>query len=140
MEQTWIEMRHLETLRERVTALVVTLSTAIIGFSINQGLKAESWIFASLIIALGIFGLLMTLKIYSLHNLDQNRLNHWYKYLIKFCGTDPKVIRLRNIADKKSKAKQSIFGKISHHFYWSGIHIFVIIAGIIVLLITLDIL
>lgn len=140
MEQTWIEMRHLETLRERVTFLVVTLSIAIIGFSINQGLKEESWIFSALIIALGLFGLLMTLKIYSLHNLDQKRLDHWYDYLKKFCGNDPQVIKIRDAADEKSKSEQSFFEKLSHHFYWSGIHIFVIIAGIIILLITMNIL
>ncbi len=36
IERTWEEMRHIENLRERVTILVITVASAIVGFIIQQ--------------------------------------------------------------------------------------------------------
>jgi hypothetical protein len=130
MEQTWEEMRHLENLRERVTILVVTVASAIVGFVIQQKFTNETKPLVWLIIVLGIFGLLMTLKLFQIHQMSQKRLDKWYLYFESFCGDDPQILKLRQLADKENRKDFSYVAKIPHNYFWSVIHIFIIVAGI----------
>jgi uncharacterized membrane protein YfcA len=133
MGQTWEEMRHIETLRERVTILVVTVASAIAGFVMQQKFADETKPFVWFIILLGVFGLLMTVKLFQIHQMDQKRLDKWYKYYESFCGDTPKILELRDQADKENKQDFSLVSKLRHNYFWSAIHIFIIGAGIILL-------
>ncbi len=133
MEQSWEEMRHLEDLREKVTILVVTLATAIAGFIMQQKFAIETKPFVWFVIILGVFGFLMTRKLFQLHQLAQRRLDKWYIYYESFCGTNPQVLTLRNQADKESKADYNFISHLKHNHFWAAIHLFIIIAGIVLL-------
>lgn len=130
MEQTWEEMRHIENMRERVTILVVTVATAIVGFIIQQKFAIETKPFVFFVIILGIFGLLMTLKLFQIHQMSQNRLDKWYKYLESFCGIDPQILKLRTKADLENKIDFFYFVKIPHNYFWSAIHLFIVGCGL----------
>jgi len=134
MEQTWIEMRHIENLRERVTILVITVASAIVGFIIQQKFALETKPLIWFVVMLGVFGLFMTLKMFQIHQMAQKRLDKWYLYYERFCGDDPQILKLRTIADKENKKDFFYVAKIPHNFFWSAIHVFVIAAGIIILL------
>lgn len=129
MEQTWEEMRHLENLRERVTILVITLATAIAGFVIQQKFSTDSKTLIWFIVFLGFFGLFMSLKIFQIHQRGQKRLNKWYKYLEQYCGTNPQILTLREIADKENKKDFCIVYRIPHNYFWTGLFLFIIIGG-----------
>ncbi|NCU06021.1 MAG: hypothetical protein GXC73_18815 [Chitinophagaceae bacterium] len=129
MEQTWEEMRHLENLRERVSAIIITLATAITGFIIQQKFTSETRPLMWFIILLGIFGLLMTLKIFQIHQKSQKRLDKWYSYLETNSGDNPQILILRNLADVENKREFRIVSKIPHNYFWSTIFVFIIIAG-----------
>jgi uncharacterized membrane protein YjfL (UPF0719 family) len=129
MEQTWEEMRHIETLRERVTILVITIASAIVGFIIQQKFAIETKPFLWFVIVLGVFGLLMTLKLFQIHQMSQKRLDKWYLYYESFCGDDPQVLKLRKLADKENKKEFFYVAKIRHNYFWSAMHIFIVIAG-----------
>lgn len=133
MEQTWGEMRHIENLREKVTILVVTVASAIAGFVMQQKFAIETKPFAWFVIILGVFGLLMTLKLFQLHQMDQKRLDKWYLYLESFCGANPQILKLRDLADKENKQHFNFISKLKHNYFWSAIHSFIIIAGIVLL-------
>lgn len=130
MEQTWEEMRHIENLRERVTILVVTVASAIVGFIIQQKFAIETKPFVWFVIILGVFGLLMTLKLFQIHQMEQKRLDKWYVYLESFCGNDPQILKLRNQADKENKKQFFYIKKLRHNYFWSAIHFFIVFAGI----------
>lgn len=130
MEQTWEEMRHIENLRERVTILVVTVASAIVGFIIQQKFAIETKPFLWFVILLGVFGLLMTLKLFQIHQMDQKRLDKWYIYYESFCGTDPQILKLRTLADKENKKDFFYIAKLRHNYFWSAIHIFIVFAGL----------
>ena len=133
MEQTWEEMRHLENLRERVSAIIITLATAIAGFVIQQKYSSETRPLMWFIIMLGIFGLLMTLKIFQIHQKSQKRLDKWYSYMEANSGDSPQILILRNLADVENKKEFRIVSKIPHNYFWSTIFIFIIISGIYLL-------
>lgn len=130
MEQSWEEMRHIENLRERVTILVITVASAIIGFIIQQKFAIETKTLVWFVIMLGVFGLLMTLKLFQIHQMAQKRLDKWYIYLESFCGVDPQILKLRKQADKENKKDFFYIAKLPHNYFWSAIHIFIVAAGI----------
>lgn len=129
MEQTWQEMRHLENLRERVTILVISIITAILGFIIQQKFVIETKPLVWFIIVLGFFGLLMTLKIFQIQQMGQKRLDKWYKYLEKFCGEDSQILKIRSLADKENKKEFYYIFWIKHNYFWTAIHLFLVCIG-----------
>jgi uncharacterized membrane protein YfcA len=133
MEQTWEEMRHIENIRERVTILVVTVASAIVGFIIQQKFAIETKPFAWFVIILGVFGFLMTLKLFQIHQMSQKRLNKWNIYLESFCGNDPQILKLRSQADVENKKDFFYIVKIPHNYFWSAIHLFIFGAGFLLL-------
>jgi len=79
---------------------------------------------------LGVFGLLMTLKLFQIHQMSQKRLDKWYLYLESFCGSDPQILKLRRQADQENKKDFFYIAKLPHNYFWSAIHIFIVAAGI----------
>lgn len=133
MEQTWEEMRHLENLRERVSAIIITLATAITGFIIQQKFTNETRPLMWFIIILGVFGLLMTLKLFQIHQRSQKRLDKWYLYLESQCGENTQILKLRDKADTENKKDFKLISRIRHNYFWSTIFIFIIAAGVYLL-------
>jgi hypothetical protein len=130
MEQIWEEMRHLENLRERVSALIITLSIAISGFIIQQKFALETKPLVWFLIALGMFGLIMTRKMFQIHQRGQKRLDKWYIYLENNCGENPQILKLRDQADKENRLKFNYIATVPHNYFWSTIYLFIIIGGI----------
>lgn len=133
MEQTWEEMRHLENLRERVSVIIITLASAIAGFVIQQKFASETKPLIWFIVLLGFFGLFMALKIFQIHQKGQERLNKWYSYIESNCGDNPQILILRDQADKANKKNFKFISKIPHNYFWTTMHMFIIIAGITLL-------
>ena len=136
MEQTSEEMRHLENLREKVTILVITLASAIAGFIVQQKFADGTIYLILLIIALGLFGFFMILKIFQLHQMGQRRLNRWYEYISNNCGENPQILKLKQEADNENKLKFQSISKIPHNYFWATIHLFVIFAGFCLLFVN----
>lgn len=135
MDQTWQEMRHLETLRERMTIFVITLASTATGFIMQQKFSAETQPLKWLVIALGIFGLLLSFKLFQLHQMGQGRLNRWYQYYSSKLAKS-EILALRDEADKINLGRFSYLQGIKHSHFWTVINALVIIAGILLLAYT----
>jgi heme/copper-type cytochrome/quinol oxidase subunit 4 len=133
MQQTWEEMRHLENLRERVSVLILTITSIIAGFVVQQKFSSDTKLMVWFIIILGVVGIFMGLKIFQIHQMGQNRLYKWNEYLESKCGNSPKILELRKEADLKTKKDFKLVSKIPHNFFWTTIFGFIIIIGIIML-------
>lgn len=129
MEQTWEEMRHIETLRERLTIIVVTIATATVGFVMQQKYALETYPLAYFVIALGIFGYLGSLKLFQIHQMGQRRLEKWYRHLLGN-ETEPMILQIRDEADKENSEKFPIISTVRHNYLWATIHILIVMAGI----------
>lgn len=130
MEQTWEENRHLESLRERVSILVITLASAIIGFIVQQKFASETRVFNLIIVLLGLFGFIMTLKIFQIHQKGQKRLDKWYEYINANCGGNPQILILRNQADVENKNEFPKISKVRHNYFWSILNISIAVIGV----------
>lgn len=130
MEQTWEENRHLENLRERVTILVITLASAIIGFIVQQKFAPETKIFNSIVILLGLFGFLMTKKIFQIHQRGQKRLDKWYDYLKQSSTTNAQLLALRDLADSENEAEFPQISKLKHNLFWASLNLSIAIIGV----------
>ena len=62
--------------------------------------------------------------------MAQNRLDKWYVYLERHCGNDPQILKLRSQADKENKKMFYYIAILPHNYFWSAIHIFIVIVGI----------
>ena len=133
MGQTWEEMRHLENLRERVSVLILTITSIIAGFVVQQKFAPETKLMIWFIIILGIVGILMGLKIFQIHQMGQKRLDKWNEYLENSCGPSPKILELKRNADTENKNEFKLISKIPHNFFWTVIYSFIIIIGIVML-------
>ncbi len=133
MGQTWEEMRHLENLRERVSVLILTITSVIAGFVVQQKFASETKLMIWFIIVLGVVGIFMGLKIFQIHQMGQKRLDKWNKYLESNCGNSPKILELKREADKENKKEFKLVSKIPHNFFWTAIYSFIIIIGIVML-------
>lgn len=133
MQQSWEEMRHLENLRERVSVLILTIASIIAGFVVQQEFEYSTKIMAWIIIALGIVGIAMSLKIFQIHQMGQKRLNKWYEYLEKQCGENPQILALKREADKENKSDFKILSKIPHNVFWTILNVSIIVLGIVML-------
>jgi hypothetical protein len=134
LDQTWQEMRHIEGLREKVTVLVVTLASAIVGFVVQQKFASETYPLIVFVMILGLFGWMMVSKLYQLHQRDQLRLDNWYTYYETYCQPNSQILILRDLADKQSDVNFSMLSKIKHHYFWSIIHIFISLGGLYILI------
>lgn len=133
MGQTWEEMRHLENLRERVSVLILTITSIIAGFVVQQKFAPETKVMIWIIIVLGVIGVFTGLKIFQIHQMGQRRLNKWNKYLESECGENPKILELRKEADKENKKAFRLVRYVPHNFFWTAIYSFIIAIGIIML-------
>jgi len=75
IQQEWDEMRHIEQLRATISSLIIPLVTLTAGFVVQQDFKSGTEILAFFIIVLGLFGAIMTRKLYEIHQAGQERLD-----------------------------------------------------------------
>ena len=132
MAQTWEEMRHIEQLRVNVSSLIMGLATLISGFIVQQNFKAGTGILAVFLVVLGLFGAIMTRKLYQLHQSDQKRLDYWHRY-IQECIPGSKVIEYRDKADNEHKYQFPFLANMRHNHFWFVLHLLISIGGLVML-------
>jgi hypothetical protein len=113
--------------------MIVTICVAIVGFVMQQKFALETKPLIYFIITLGFFGLLMTLKQYQIHQMDQKRLDKWYSYYESYCGENSMILKLRAKADIENKKDFFYIKWIRHNYFWSFIYVFIMASGFFLL-------
>ncbi|NOT04423.1 MAG: hypothetical protein HOP27_07465 [Anaerolineales bacterium] len=124
------EMRHIEEQRATTTNMLLVIMSAIVGFITQQNLSVNLIPVFLLMIALGIYGDLLIMKLYERHQLAQNRSESWAKQINKL---HPKsnLLKIRDDADEKHSAKFAWLHKKLHvHSLWIILYTTFIIGGI----------
>ena len=123
------EMRHIENQRATITNMSILISSVIIGYIAQQKLDIALIPVSTLMIFLGIYGMIFTSKLYERHQFAQNRIDHWTKQIDKL---QPKsnLLKLRDIADKEHAAQFPRMSKVRLNCLWMILHTFIMLVGI----------
>jgi hypothetical protein len=78
----------------------------------------------------------MTRKLYQLHQFGQKRLDYWYKYLNQDIPNS-QILKYRDDADIAHKQQFRMLSKMPHNYFWVVLHLFIVIIGIAMLILTL---
>jgi Ca2+/Na+ antiporter len=135
MRETSEEMRHVEQMRATVSSLVIALATLVAGFIIQQNFKDGTLILSAFVILLGLFGAVMTRKLYEIHQAGQARLDKWYGYLDGRIS-DSEVTKWKEEADQEHQ-KRFPLSRVPHNHFWFLFHMFISSGGVILLILTL---
>ncbi|MGB3412051.1 MAG: hypothetical protein WBA45_12735 [Microthrixaceae bacterium] len=101
LDQTWQEMRHMETLRVAFSSSVATISLAASGLLVSRDVVDVRMLalFAIVLAAIGALGFLGTQRLTVLHDWDQARMDAWHEELARLIG-DRSVLDTRDRVDE----------------------------------------
>ena len=121
--------RNCESQRSIVTNLIFTVSFGIIGLLVQKDFIPESLPLAFLIIVLGIYGGIMSAKLYERWQFHMTRARY-YRRRIEELNPDTQVEQLTMKSNDEHNQQHSIFSKIRIHWIWVTLYIFIIMTGI----------
>lgn len=130
-EEYWDEMRHTENQRSTMTNIVIVISFAVIGFISQKGISQDILPLGILLALLGLYGTIMTAKLYERHQFGQTRLNHWY-IRIDELHPDAQFLALRDAADAEHRTRYPKMAKVHLHHLWYFLHISITLLGIVI--------
>jgi hypothetical protein len=107
----------------------ILISSVIIGYIAQQKLEFALIPISSILIFLGIYGVVFTSKLYERHRFAQSRIDHWTKQIDKL---QPKsnLLKLRAVADKEHASQFPRMSKVRLNRLWMMLHAFIMLVGI----------
>jgi len=133
--QYWDEIRHTENQRAMLTNLIILIASGVLGLSFQQGMTRTIIPLAVLMIILGLFGVITTMKLYERYMFLQTRLDCFYEH-IDVLHPKAHFKTLKDKADTNHKRKFPVLDKIRVHWLWLLIHGIISVAGVILLMLT----
>jgi hypothetical protein len=135
--QYWEEIRHTEKQRAMLANLIILIASGVLGLSLQQGLSRAVIPLAALMIVLGFYGAITTLKLHERYRFLQARLDHFYGHINQL---HPKALflELRAQADKEHKEEFPFLEWVHVYWLWLLIHILISLGGIILLAISIS--
>ncbi|BCM90583.1 hypothetical protein IAD21_02437 [Abditibacteriota bacterium] len=130
IEQHWEDMRHVEEQREAITNMILVIDAATIGFIAQKGFGGSSFLLCLLLVLLGIYGIVATLKLYERHQLHQERLELWYVEVDRM-HPNAKLLQVRQDAYRTNSLNFPRIYKVRLHRLWVGFNICIIVAGVV---------
>jgi hypothetical protein len=76
-EQQWMEAKQAEDQRATFTNIILLISSAVVGVMAQKGLTQSMIPLSILLIVLGIFGAIVSRKLYERHQFHIARLKNW---------------------------------------------------------------
>jgi hypothetical protein len=132
IQEHWEEMRHVENQRLAIANLILILAAGTIAFIAQKGFGQPSLVLSMLLIFLGAYGGIATLKLYERYHHSQNRLDHWYKK-IDALNPGAQFLHLREEADKAHAKKFAFWNTIRVHWLWLAFHSAIGVLGLCLL-------
>jgi hypothetical protein len=135
--QYWEEIRHTEKQRAMLANLIILIASGVLGLSLQQGLSRAVIPLAALMIVLGLYGTITTLKLHERYSFLQARLDCFYKHIDQL-HPDAQFLNLRARADEEHKKQFPFLEWIHVYWLWLLIHILISVGGIILLAISIS--
>jgi len=129
VHEHWEEMRHAENQRSTITNIIIVIASLIIGLISQVGLAKGSIVLTLLLAVLGIYGVLITAKLYERHQFSQKRLDYWYTRIDEL-HPNAQFLSLRQKADDAHAKEFPKLVKFRVHRLWIALHSAIALLGI----------
>jgi hypothetical protein len=128
-DDTRQEMRHIENQRATITNMIIVISSFIVGYLAQRPLDLAMLPISLIMVFLGIYGIVITSKLYERHQFAQNRIDHWTKHIDKL---HPKsnLLKLRSGADQEHAVQFPKMSKVKLNRLWIILHLTIMLVGI----------
>jgi len=135
-ENEWAQERLLENQRSTLTNFIIFISVADFGLIIQKGFDENSIPLAIILIIIGLYGALVSAKLYERWKFSVHRVREWRGKIDKLYP-EAQLIELKNLADKKHSNKFPIFSKIHLTSLWIILHLSIAFLGVVCLLVII---
>jgi hypothetical protein len=125
----WSQAQQSENQRATMTNFIIVITTLLQGFIVERQFDLTSIMVAILMIFLGIFGIIISVKYYERFRISTNRIGEMMKYLDNM-HKSAKLRALQKIADKEHNQRFPKMSKVRLHRLWYAFHTSIIIFGI----------
>ena len=142
--EVWLRMyeeqvrhaRHHETLRTHSTNVIIIISAAILAFlSSKFESHSQHVVFGFFLIAINVYGLILSLKHYERNQLHLEVSRHYRTVLSQFSALEGRELnRERRAGRDKHYNKAGKIKDLRVHFLWSGLHGIIALMGAAVVL------
>ena len=129
IKQEWEQERQIENLRATITNWVVVLTVAIVGLIVDRGLSRMTLPLAVLLMVIGIYGMLASMKLYERFLFHRARVREWRKRVDQL-HPDAQLLKLRQAAHEKHTIKHPRLARLRLHTIWNWLHFLVFLAGV----------
>jgi hypothetical protein len=130
------EMRHIENQRATITNMSILITSVVIGYISQQKLEIALIPVSSLMIFLGVYGIIFTSKLYERHQFAQNRIDQWTNQIDKLAPKS-NLLKLRDIADKEHASQFPRISKVRLNRLWMMLHAVIMFTGIAITLLII---
>ena len=130
MEESWRQARQAEDQRANITNLIVIIASIIQGALTQTGFHKDALPLTILLIILGIYGALASIKLYERFKMNVNRVGEFERRLNELCP-EAQVKKILKTADLDHNTKHPLLSKkIRLRHIWIGLHILIAVLGI----------
>lgn len=135
-EQEWAQARHIEEQRAAITNLILIISAAVLGLISQKGLTPELLPLTLLIIALGIYGVVVTQKLYERHHFCVDRARFWRKRIDEL-HPNALIEKTKSDSDAFHLTKFPRLEKLKLHHLWNILHLAIALTGLVLSIIIM---
>ncbi|MCB0176131.1 MAG: hypothetical protein KDJ97_36875 [Anaerolineae bacterium] len=129
-EEDWRQARQAEDQRTAITNITLIVVPALIGFASQKGLNFDAIPLTILLIILGIYGAIISQKLYERHCYFSDRAGYWRGQISKLYP-QLEIDTIRAQAAEKHSQRFKRIEKFRLYYLWLILHFFVALAGII---------
>lgn len=126
----WAQARQSEDQRATITNILLLIASALVGFISQRGLVIETLPVTILLILLGIYGAIVSEKLYETFWFHVTRASYYRRRLDELKST-AQILKLNELADTKHTQEFPRMKKIRLHRLWLILHTSIAIAGLI---------
>lgn len=110
--------------------LVITISAIVLGFLVQKGFTMESLPLAILLIGVGIYGAVISAKLYERWQCHTKRAGCWRKRVDEL-NPDARIEECGKRAKKRQKEKHPILYRLKLHWLWLLLHVSIALGGVV---------
>ncbi|MDQ3009344.1 MAG: hypothetical protein M3X11_01370 [Acidobacteriota bacterium] len=129
-EQQWTEAKQSEDQRATFTNIILLIASAVVGVIAQKGMSKGMLPISILLILLGIFGAVVSRKLYERHQFHIARLRGWRGRVMEL-HPDAQLDDLKKLAVEMHDKAFPVMSSVRLNHLWIILHATVAMAGVI---------
>lgn len=129
IQEQWAQARQSENQRAMMSNFIIVIAVGVFAFLAHTQPGLETMLLASLITVLGLFGAVVSAKLYERFNLHVHRVGRMMRRLDEL-SPDATLRTLEKEADSEHKHEFPVLSGVRLHWLWLMLHIGVSLTGV----------